>query len=147
MFRNLLWAGLICSSHCLLATLHRSAPMLRSPHPVSRRHSSPLGEAATATASIPYSELTVGITKENKPLEKRVAQSPDSVALLVKANFKVVVEKGAGASAEFSDDQYEQVWPPTYSCALVTHRRGPRPCLVNHPWVQRAGRRDGRLVG
>ena len=59
----------------------------------------------------------MGITKENKPLEKRVAQSPDSVALLVKANFKVVVEKGAGAAAEFSDDQYEEVGATIVSSA------------------------------
>jgi len=69
------------------------------------------------TASVPYSELTVGITKENKPLEKRVAQSPDSVALLIKANFKVVVEKGAGALAQFSDEQYEEVGATVVSSA------------------------------
>ena len=115
--RNLLlWAGLICSGNALVATLHRSAPLLRSPHPVAPRHASPLGEASITT-SVPYEDLTVGITKEDKPLEKRVAQSPDSVALLVKANFKVVVEKGAGATAEFADDQYEEVGATIVSSA------------------------------
>ena len=116
IMRNLLWVGLICSGNALLATLHRSAPLLRSPHPVAPRHASPLGEASITT-SVPYEDLTVGITKENKPLEKRVAQSPDSVALLVKANFKVVVEKGAGATAEFADDQYEEVGATIVSSA------------------------------
>ena len=99
--RNLLLAGLICSGNALLATLHRSAPLLRSPHPVSPRHASPLGEASVAT-SVPYEDLTVGITKENKPLEKRVAQSPDSVALLVK------VDPGAGPERRRSNDPLER---------------------------------------
>ena len=105
--RIVLWAALVCSGNALLATLHRSAPLLRSPYPVAPRHASPLGEASVT--SIPYEDLTIGVIKEDKPLEKRVAQSPDSVALLVKAKFKVVVEKGAGVASEFSDDQYEAV--------------------------------------
>ena len=111
----MLWAALVCSGNALLATLHRSAPLLRSPYPVAPRHASPLGEASVT--SIPYEDLTIGVIKEDKPLEKRVAQSPDSVALLVKAKFKVVVEKGAGVASEFSDDQYEAVGATIVSSA------------------------------
>ena len=113
--RIVLWAALVCPGNALLATLHRSAPLLRSPYPVAPRHASPLGEASVT--SIPYEDLTIGVIKENKPLEKRVAQSPDSVALLVKAKFKVVVEKGAGVASEFSDDQYEAVGATIVSSA------------------------------
>ena len=111
----MLWAALVCSGNALLATLHRSAPLLRSPYPVAPRHASPLGEASVT--SIPYEDLTIGVIKEDKPLEKRVAQSPDSVALLVKAKFKVVVEEGAGVASEFSDDQYEAVGATIVSSA------------------------------
>jgi NAD(P) transhydrogenase len=55
---------------------------------------------------VPYSELTLGVLKEADPLEARVAQSPQSVGSLTKAGFKVVVEKGAGEAALFSDDMY-----------------------------------------
>jgi Alanine dehydrogenase/PNT, N-terminal domain len=43
---------------------------------------------------VPYNELTVGVLKERYPGENRVSQSPDSVALLVKAGLSVVVETG-----------------------------------------------------
>ena len=43
---------------------------------------------------IPYSDLTIGVMKETFPGENRVSQSPESVALLVKAGFDVVVESG-----------------------------------------------------
>jgi len=47
-----------------------------------------LGEA------FPYSDLTIGVLKETYDLENRVSQSPDSVKMLVKAGFNVVVEEG-----------------------------------------------------
>lgn len=56
---------------------------------------------------IPYSELTVGIPKENFPLEKRVAATPESVARLVKPGFNVAIEKGAGELSYFSDSDYQ----------------------------------------
>lgn len=57
---------------------------------------------------VPYSELTVGVPKETFQNEKRVAITPDNVALLKKKGFKsVFVEKNAGQGAKFSDAQYE----------------------------------------
>jgi len=55
----------------------------------------------------PYSELTVGIPKENFPLEKRVAATPESVKRLVKPGFSVLIEDGAGETAYFSNADYE----------------------------------------
>ena len=56
--------------------------------------------------STPYSEVTIGVPKELAPLERRVAQTPETVTKLVKEGFKVNVEKGAGALASFNDDAY-----------------------------------------
>ena len=56
---------------------------------------------------IPYGNLTVGIPKENFPLEKRVAATPESVQRLVKPGFNVIVEDGAGDQAFFSNSDYE----------------------------------------
>lgn len=56
---------------------------------------------------IAYSELTVGIPKENFPLEKRVAATPESVRRLLKPGFNVQVEKGAGERSYFTDVDYE----------------------------------------
>ncbi len=50
--------------------------------------------------------MKVGIPKETKERENRVALTPDVVRNLVKAGFEVLVEKDAGIRSFFSDDQY-----------------------------------------
>ncbi len=62
------------------------------------------------SSSIPYSNLTVGIVRETYPNERRVAITPQNAALLLKKGFaRVLVERGAGAEAQFTDQAYEQV--------------------------------------
>jgi NAD(P) transhydrogenase subunit alpha len=51
--------------------------------------------------------MKVGIVKEIRPDEKRVAVAPHTVERLVKDGFEVVIEAGAGASASFPDRQYQ----------------------------------------
>ncbi|KAI0099576.1 NAD(P) transhydrogenase mitochondrial precursor [Hypoxylon sp. NC0597] len=59
--------------------------------------------------STPYSELTVGVPRETFPNERRVAISPQNVALLKKKGFRnVLVERGAGVQADFLDEAYEK---------------------------------------
>ena len=50
--------------------------------------------------------MQIGVPKETAPRERRVALAPDSVAKLVKAGATLVVERGAGESASFSDSAY-----------------------------------------
>ena len=50
--------------------------------------------------------LLIGVPKETFTGEKRVATVPEVVAKLVKLGFSVAVESGAGAAANFSDDDY-----------------------------------------
>jgi H+-translocating NAD(P) transhydrogenase len=62
----------------------------------------------TTPRGIPYKELTIGIPKETYALEKRVAATPDTVALLLKHSFRsVVLESQAGAASHFSNAAYE----------------------------------------
>jgi len=42
----------------------------------------------------PYNKITIGILKETFPGENRVSLTPESVALLTKAGFHVVVQSG-----------------------------------------------------
>ena len=42
--------------------------------------------------------LTIGIPKENSRFEKRLALTPEAVALLVDDGHKVILESGAGLS-------------------------------------------------
>lgn len=83
--------------------------------------------------STPYAELVVGIPRETFANERRVAISPQNVALLKKKGFKqVLVERGAGAEADFPDEAYEKagatlvdagrVWP---AADIILKVRGP----------------------
>ena len=51
--------------------------------------------------------MKIGIPKEVHPGERRVAQTPDTVARLLKMGFAILVESGAGEAADFDDEQYE----------------------------------------
>ncbi|WP_199430254.1 Re/Si-specific NAD(P)(+) transhydrogenase subunit alpha [Qaidamihabitans albus] len=51
---------------------------------------------------------TIGVVKETKPDERRVALVPKLVERLTKRGLRVVVEGGAGAAAHLPDELYEQ---------------------------------------
>src|SRR5215218_5218832 len=52
--------------------------------------------------------MRVGVPKERAAGERRVALVPEVVARLVSSGFEVLVERGAGAAASFSDAAYDQ---------------------------------------
>ena len=52
--------------------------------------------------------MKIAIPKERRPGETRVAGSPDLVKKLVGFGFEVIVEKGAGAAAMFTDNAYKE---------------------------------------
>jgi NAD(P) transhydrogenase subunit alpha len=51
--------------------------------------------------------MRIGVPKETAPGERRVALVPEVVSRLTGAGFEVLVEKGAGAEASFTDTAYE----------------------------------------
>ncbi|KAF2197622.1 NAD transhydrogenase mitochondrial precursor [Delitschia confertaspora ATCC 74209] len=62
----------------------------------------------------PYSTLTIGIPRESYPGERRVAITPQNVKLLLKKGFpRVIIERGAGLEAQFTDEAYEQAGAET----------------------------------
>lgn len=52
--------------------------------------------------------MRIGVPKEPEN-ESRVAIVPGSMKKLTKAGFEVLVEKGAGINANYSDSQYEEL--------------------------------------
>jgi NAD(P) transhydrogenase len=65
--------------------------------------------ASTPSLVVPYTSLTVGIPRETFPNERRVAITPQNVALLLKKGFsRVIVESGAGEGAQFTDEAYRK---------------------------------------
>jgi NAD(P) transhydrogenase len=94
-----------------------SLPSITTVLPTLRRASVTTPKELPATAQapppppgIPYAELTVGIVRETFPNERRVAITPQNVALLLKKGFsRVLVEYGAGIEAQFPDAAYKAV--------------------------------------
>jgi len=52
--------------------------------------------------------ITIGIPSDNKDDEKRVALTPEAVNLLVESDNEVIVQKGAGNGANYSDKDYSE---------------------------------------
>jgi alanine dehydrogenase len=52
--------------------------------------------------------LTIGIPSDDKDDEKRVALTPESVNLLVESDNEVIVQKGAGLGANYTDKDYSE---------------------------------------
>ncbi len=52
--------------------------------------------------------LTIGIPSDHNDDEKRVALTPESVNLLVESNNEVIVKKGAGLGAKYTDKDYSE---------------------------------------
>jgi NAD(P) transhydrogenase subunit alpha len=52
--------------------------------------------------------MILGVPKESRHLENRVAMTPDLVPKLIQAGFDVEVQSGAGDDAGFSDNGYSQ---------------------------------------
>lgn len=59
--------------------------------------------------------LKVGIPKEVYPGECRVAATPNTAKVLQKMGFEVLIESGAGAAANFSDELYQEA-----ECQIVS---------------------------
>ena len=51
--------------------------------------------------------MIIGVPKEIKTAEKRVAVTPQGVDALVAHQHRVLVEKGAGQGSGFSDQEYQ----------------------------------------
>ncbi|TKG71421.1 Re/Si-specific NAD(P)(+) transhydrogenase subunit alpha [Prauserella endophytica] len=62
----------------------------------------------TETESPTGSTLTIGVVKETKPGERRVALVPKLIERLTKRGLRVVVEQGAGAGAQLADEVFTE---------------------------------------
>ena len=59
-------------------------------------------------AEKPSFSLVIGIPRENQEVEKRLALTPESVALLVAAGYRVLLQAGAGLTINYSDSYYAE---------------------------------------
>jgi alanine dehydrogenase len=52
--------------------------------------------------------ISIGIPSDNKDEEKRVTLTPEAVNLLVEADNEIIVQKGAGLGANYTDKDYSE---------------------------------------
>ena len=50
--------------------------------------------------------MRIGVPKESKPGERRVAATPKTVEQIIKLGYEVSIESGAGAGASYTDDAF-----------------------------------------
>lgn len=58
--------------------------------------------------AVRHRKISIGIPSDKKNDEKRVALTPEAVNLLVESDNEVIVQKGAGAGANYSDKDYSE---------------------------------------
>ena len=58
--------------------------------------------------AVRFRKITIGIPSDTKEDEKRVALTPEAVNLLVECDNEVIVQKGAGAGANYTDKDYSE---------------------------------------
>lgn len=58
--------------------------------------------------AVKYRKISIGIPSDNNDDEKRVAVTPESVNLLVDNGNEVIVQKGAGLGANYTDKDYSE---------------------------------------
>ena len=89
--------------------------------------------------------MKIGIPKETRPGETRVAATPDSVKKLCKKNFSVAVQRGAGLSAHYPDEAYAAAGASlvsleeAFACDAVMKIHKPSP-------TERANLKKGSLL-
>ena len=96
--------------------------------------------------------MKIGALKETEPGEARVAMTPESAGRLQKLGYDCVVESGAGAAADFTDDAYREAGVTVVDSAadlwaqsdVITKVRAPQTgeveaapegkILISHIW-------------
>src|SRR5262245_16965504 len=90
----------------------------------------------------------IGVPKEAAAGEKRVATVPEVVERLIKLGFKVLVERGAGDAANFSDATFRDAGAEIAATAAELWAQSDIVFKVRAPSEQEVGllREGGTLV-
>lgn len=91
--------------------------------------------------------MIIGVPKEIKQGENRVAMTPAGVEELTKAGHTVIVERGAGAGSGITDDEYEAAGATPADEAQFVYERAELIVKVKEPEAHEAAwLRDGQMV-
>jgi NAD(P) transhydrogenase subunit alpha len=90
--------------------------------------------------------MKLGIVKEIRPDERRVAAAPSTVGKWVKAGWEVVVEAGAGAGASFPDHLYTAAGATVLDTAAAVWSQADVVCKVRLPGERPDGTHEADSV-
>ena len=91
--------------------------------------------------------MKIAIVKEVRPGERRVAATPETVFRLIdKQGFEVVVERGAGELAAFSDADYEKAGATILPDAKSTWAAGDIVLKVHPPQALPDGQHEASFL-
>ncbi|KAL3431942.1 NAD(P) transhydrogenase beta subunit-domain-containing protein [Aspergillus tetrazonus] len=147
---HILWTQSFVGTHGLCSQ-RRSREYVWKYRSQSVRTYATSASAPSQVPVVPYSSLTVGVPREIYPNERRVAITPQNVALLLKKGFvRVLVERGAGDGAQLLDQAYEKagatlvdqatVWSESN---IVLKVRGPQ---LNGPFNEAEALKPGSTI-
>lgn len=105
-----------CSNSISSVLQFRQVPTVQPSRLLSCRNNARLQKSEAKTQSkseqpikgIPYEKLVIGVPKEIWQNERRVACTPIVAATLIQKGFQVQIEDGAGAEAQFRNEDYEK---------------------------------------
>lgn len=106
-------------------------------------------QAALSQRGLPplsRTSLTVGVIRETAPAERRVALTPDDVAQLTNTGLRIVVECGAGASADYPDASYACAGATMVADASAVFDRCDIIAWVNPPAGGLRDTQTGQLI-
>src|SRR3989442_10989233 len=91
--------------------------------------------------------LVVGVPKETKVNEYRVALTPDGASELVHHGVTVVVQAGAGSESAITDDEYRRAGAQIVPTAEEVWERAEVVCKVKEPQAAEFGLlREGQVL-
>jgi NAD(P) transhydrogenase subunit alpha len=86
--------------------------------------------------------MKIGVPKEQRPDESRVAASPDTVKRLTGRGIEVLVEAGAGAGARYADQSFADAGAKLVADAAALYRDGEVILKVQRPLAAGEGALD-----
>jgi alanine dehydrogenase len=78
--------------------------------------------------------MRIGVPRETKPLESRIALIPEACGDLVRLGHQVLVQSGAGEGSGFPDDQYKRAGAVIMEDAAGLYSEADLVVKVKEPW-------------
>ncbi len=88
--------------------------------------------------------MQIGVPRETMPGESRVALTPDVVPQLMRSGHQVLVERGAGDRAGFTDESYRVAGAQMVDDPATLYAAAEMILKIQRPSTSQSGERDGR---